>query len=264
MTKVHLKPTKKVTPLKAPSASSSTAAKIHMKKNKKVTVLKEPPATTFPTAAKIHMKKTKKITQVKAASASSAKVTAIASRSPIKENKSTKEETTPTSASPNSKGGSGGIGAPQRILNLVLSLETKYRNPSVDRAMIISMAGIKATTFPVTLSNLKKQGLIEYDKTSIRLTTKGREKATVVDIPDNESIQQELKAKHKLGGKQGKLFDMLLDGESHDRAHVAESVGYTNKATFAVALSNMKKMGIIEYDKHTIKLTDICFPFGRP
>ena len=256
MTKVDptKKKTKKVTPLKAPSPSTATAAKIHMKKTKKVTPVKKNVFPDLPFASN---------------SPSPIKETSKSSKTKTTTKKKMVTTPTKTATSPKGKGSGGsggGIGAPQRILNFVLSLEMKYGNPNVDRSMIVSMAGIKATTFPVTISNMKKQGLIEYDKTSIRLTTKGREeKATIVDIPDNESIQQELKVKHKLGsGKQGKLFDMLLDGKSHDRAHVAESVGYTNKATFAVALSNMKKMGIIEYDKSTIQLTDSCFPFGRP
>ena len=164
--------------------------------------------------------------------------------------------------SPGSSG--GGISAPQKILNYILTLEKTTGNPTVDRKMIATLSGVKSNTFPVTISGMKKKGLIEYSKDTMNLTDIGRAKANVTDMPDNSSTQEELKKKHKIGGKQAVMFDILLDGHEHDRAEIATKVGYTNKKSFAVALSNLKKTGLLEYDKTTIKLTDVCFPFGRP
>jgi Mn-dependent DtxR family transcriptional regulator len=41
--------------------------------------------------------------------------------------------------------------------------------------VILSNVGVKPTTFAVTLSTMKKHGLIEDDKDAIRLTAMGRE-----------------------------------------------------------------------------------------
>ena len=128
------------------------------------------------------------------------------------------------------------------------------------------MAGVKSNTFPVLLSGLKKKDLIEYpDKDTIRLTPKGKAQTDLADAPaDNQSVLADLKKQFLGGGKAALMFDILVDGRIHDRITLANTVGMTNKATLAVALSNMKKNGIIEYDRTTVQLTDKCFPFGRP
>ena len=78
-----------------------------------------------------------------------------------------KKKTTSAKQKVSSSGG-GNIsasGASQRILDLVLSIETSTKNPNVPRKMIASMAGIKSNTLPVTLSTMKKkQGLTSVDK----------------------------------------------------------------------------------------------------
>lgn len=51
------------------------------------------------------------------------------------------------------------------------------------------------------------------------------------------------------------LFDMLTDGRVHDRESVVDPLGFK---------SNLKKNGVIAYDKTTIHIADICFPYGRP
>jgi len=153
----------------------------------------------------------------------------------------------------------------QKILNYAFSIETLTGNKNVPRKQIASLSGVKSNTFPVTISGMKKKGLIEYDKESIWLTDKGRSNANPVDTPvDNSSTQADIKKKYKIGGKAALLFDACTDGRVHDRAALAASVGCTNKATLAVMLCNMKKTGIIDYDRTTVQLTDLCFPFGRP
>ena len=164
-------------------------------------------------------------------------------------------------------GAAGGVSAGRRILSCALRLEMTSGIQDAPRKQIAAMTGVKTNTFPVVLSGLKKKELIEYpDKDTIRLTAKGKAQADLADAPaaDNESVQADLKKQFLGGGKAAQMFDILVDGRVHDRLAVASTVGITNKATLAVTLSNMKKNGIIEYDRTTVQLTDKCFPFGRP
>ena len=193
---------------------------------------------------------------------------AKATKSPTKATPAAKKTTAKSSSS--NKGNSGNGGGPQKILDLALMLEGRLGTTDIPRQQLAAMSGVKANTFVVTISNMKnKQGWIEYDKDSIRLTDAGRAKARIVDegevMVDNETVQADVKKKFKLGGQPGLLFDALTDGRAHDREATAAAIGCTNKATLAVMLSNLKKKGIIEYDRNTIRLTDMCFAFGgRP
>ena len=159
----------------------------------------------------------------------------------------------------------GGTGGPQKILDFCLFLETRSGNPDVPRKQVLAASGVKSNTFPVTISGMKKKGLIDYDKDSIRLSDAGRAKANLVNVAaDNTTAQNDLKARFKIGGKALVLFDILSDGRVHDRASVVDSLGLKSKGSAAVLLSNLKKNGLIEYDKTTIIMSDIAFPFGRP
>lgn len=154
----------------------------------------------------------------------------------------------------------------QRILDCILAIEMQQKHHcSVPRKAIAACSGVKSNTFVVTLSMLKKQGLIEYDTDSIRLTDKGRDKANPCAVPlDNSLAQENMKLRNKLGGKALLMFEALLDGHVHDRVALAKKIGCTNKATLSVMLSNLKKKGVLVYDCTTIQLSDACFPFGRP
>ena len=156
-------------------------------------------------------------------------------------------------------------GAPQRILDCVLLHETMHNESNAPRQKVMSASGVKSSTFPVTISGMKKKGLIEYDKEFIRLTEEGRAQANPAAVPiDNKTAQDEIREKHKVGGKAALLFDILVDGCTHDRAEIQTAIGCDNKATFSVMICNLKKKEIIEYDKTTIRMTDLCFPLGRP
>lgn len=162
---------------------------------------------------------------------------------------------------------SKGPGGVQNILNFALFFEkTSGGSCNVPRKRLLTMSGVKANTFPVTLCNMKKKGLIEYNKDTVQLTKAGRAKAEpVTNLPtDNASAQKDIKIRFKISGKPAVLFDQLVDGRTHKREIVVGGLGFKSKNSAAVMLSNLKKNGIIEYDKTTIKLTDICFPFGRP
>ena len=163
-----------------------------------------------------------------------------------------------------SKGGGGS--AVQKILDFCLFLErcSGTFGAGAPRKQVLAMSGVKANTFQVTLSGMKKKGLATFDKDFIYMTTQGRAQANVADFAmDNGSVQEQLKKRFKIGGKAAALFDLLTDGLVHDRSSLLDGLGI-KKNTGAVMLSNLKKNGVIGFDKDTIKMTDMCFPFGRP
>jgi len=98
------------------------------------------------------------------------------------------------------------------------------------------------------------------------LTDDGRAKANISTnlITDNASAQEDIKERFKIGGKSAELFEMLRDGRVHDREYTLGSLGHKSKNSASVMLSTLKKYGVIEFDRTTIKMTDICFPYGRP
>lgn len=174
------------------------------------------------------------------------------------------KKSTPTKHSRSSAG--GGPPADKRLLSCTLSMEQASGSPDASREKVGALAGVKSSTLAVVLSKLKKQGLIEYTPTTIRLTPEGKTMADPGIAPmDNAAVQQDLKEKFALKGKAACMFDAMLDGKVYDRAALAAQVGITNKATLAVMVSNMKKKGAVDTpDSKTIQLSDLCFPLGRP
>lgn len=172
-------------------------------------------------------------------------------------------------SSPSKKGSPGRNGAsgPQRILDFIVAMEGKMNSKEIPRKMVMAASGVKKNTFPVTISGMKKKGLIQYDTKSIWLTQDGRAKANpdaVLETFDNESAQNDNIVRFKIGGKALSLFNEMRDGKEYDRVSLAAKVGITNKGTLAVLLSNMKKKGVFSVTKTTLQLSDINFPLGRP
>jgi hypothetical protein len=160
-----------------------------------------------------------------------------------------------------------GTGAPQRILDSVLMMEIKTKDSHVPRKVILSIVVVKPTTFAVTLSNMKKHWLIEYDKNTIRLTAMGRERAHATIMPLTTTRRRRRTWNAGTNSREDSpcgWLQALLDGRAHDRVATASMIGCTNKSTLAVLLSTMKKHRIITYDRTTIQLHDDAFPFGRP
>lgn len=161
---------------------------------------------------------------------------------------------------------SNGVSGSQKILDFCLFHEKRFKTPNANRKKALSSSGLKPNTFQVTLSQMKKKGLIEFDKDSVRLTEEGRAKANPeaeISSADNASAQKDIKARYKVGGKAAVLFDLLTDGQVHDRESVVGGLGL-KKNSAQVMLSVLKKHGIIEFDRTTVKMTDLCFPCGRP
>ena len=152
----------------------------------------------------------------------------------------------------------------QNVLNFALFFEQASTSCNVPRKRLLTMSGVRASTFLAILCNLKKKGLITYNKDTVQLTKLGRAKAKPVSaLPDNASAQKDIKTRFKLAGRAAVLFDQLADGNIHDRHAIVGGLGFQSKNSGAVMLCNLRKTGILDYDKTTVKLTDLCFPFGR-
>lgn len=140
------------------------------------------------------------------------------------------------------------------------------RNDSLARDQLSKGTGIAAKTVANNLIKLKQKGLVEYDATTVHLTSKGIEKAgPLASGPtSNEEIHERLKK--GLKGKQVKLFDLLADGGIHDRNVFAVELDFEDakKKGFKNLCSALSGKGLVEYpDKQTMTLTDTCFPLGR-
>ena len=83
------------------------------------------------------------------------------------------------------------------------------------------------------------------------------------DIPTtNKAHHENVKAQLKLKPKQTELFDYIQDGRTYQKAEVATAINLKMNSTFSNLLTSLKKIGVIEFDRTTIRLTDEMFPFG--
>jgi len=159
----------------------------------------------------------------------------------------------------------GEMGGSAKVLAVLASLRRKAGIVDAPRKQVAAMAQIKPTTLAVVISKMKQQDLIEYpSKDTVRITEKGLAMApTTADssstfefAADNSSVHDDIKKNYlKNGATKVRLFDALADGASHDKNEIMKAIGYENKASFAVLLSNIKKLGIVEYpDRQSVRL----------
>lgn len=154
----------------------------------------------------------------------------------------------------------------QRILDHCKALELQTGSPDIRRTTIAALCECQQKTFLKTITTMKmRQRLITYDKHFIRLTDKGRKRANGknASVLDDASLQAHLKKRHKLHGTSALLFDLLCDGQVHNRAAASVQNGITKMGALASILSSLKRKGILDYNASTVWLTDMCF-FGRP
>jgi hypothetical protein len=218
-----------------------------------------------------------------------------------KKKKNNNNNAPPRSSSTTTTRKNGIAGGPQRILDFVFFMENKLNTTDIPRHQVMAASSVKPITFPVTLSGMKKRGLIEYTKDTVRLTPEGRSQANRLasaatttagttdreqhhhggrtmmtmasttaqynhinsNITSNESAQDDIIKRYKIGGKALVVYNTLRDGRVHDRLTVMTQAGIP-KNTFAVMLSGLKMKQILFVDKTSLQLTDMSFPFGRP
>jgi hypothetical protein len=93
----------------------------------------------------------------------------------------------------------------------------RLKSPEIPRKMVMTVSGVKSNTFPMTLSTMKKKGLILYNKDSIWSTEAGHLKAcpdAIQDCIDNETTQEDIIKRFMIGGKALLLFNAMRDGKN--------------------------------------------------
>ena len=123
--------------------------------------------------------------------------------------------------------------------------------------------------FKKNLGLMKKAGLISYSGSRMELTNLGMEAIGYDDntAPATNEVFHAIIA-DILPNKQAKqIFEVGLDGNEHDKQKVAiNDLGLDPKklSGFNKNLSKLSTMGYLTKTKTTFKLTDKCFPCGRP
>lgn len=155
------------------------------------------------------------------------------------------------------------VGSKKKILMAIAGLRLTSGD-DVDRKTVQGIAGMKSKgSFDTTLLNMKKDGLIEYTTTTVRLTQAGLDElGDAAIIPaTNEGIQDALKDTIKQK-KSKEIFDILTDGKAYSKAEIAKKLGVEENKSFGTYLSALSKVS--EKVDGKIRLKDEAFPIGRP
>lgn len=139
--------------------------------------------------------------------------------------------------------------------------------PTRDQVQNFSGNAKTLAGFQKNVGNLKKKGYLVYTPgNTLELTEKGVNHVGDIDPSSltNEELHKSIK--EILGSpKAGELFDMLVDGNEHNRIEIAKEMGYDLKklSGYDKMLSKMSTLGFVEKTKTTLQLTDKCFLPGR-
>ena len=163
------------------------------------------------------------------------------------------------SAKKGSKSSTDGLSAKQQILKFAADAYCKG-GTSLDRDKLIVLTKLAGKTVMNNLSKLKKEGLIEYsDSKTICLTEAGVEyMGDQCKILTPEEIRAELM--EGLKGKPLRLYDLLKDGKTYLKDHVAKELDFEGKRQkgFQNLVGKLKSAGMVQYpDKDHISLTDL-------
>ena len=156
----------------------------------------------------------------------------------------------------------------QDILNAVARLEAAFDGmPPRDQVAII--AGYPNSLTPgcvKMLSTLKREGMILYDKTMIKLTPAGRKKTATVDnkVTTNGQFHDCIRELLSVP-KYRQAFEFLIDGSARSKEELADELGYPNCKTpgFMKMLSQIRKHAYVGGEKDVVQIKDEAFPFGR-
>lgn len=176
----------------------------------------------------------------------------------------TKAKKTNPKSSASGAGRSNNETASTRILK-ALAYEKSLGNDKADRDKIKKLAAMfNKKSFDTTILNMKNKDLVQYDATTLWLTTRGVETVghrAVAPPVDNVAMLEKLKDGVK-GKKPRDIFDILTDGRSHTRAELAVTMGLPGNKSFGTYVSALSK--VVERDGKKIRLPDLAFPCGRP
>ena len=154
----------------------------------------------------------------------------------------------------------------ERILHAIAS-RAVFGEEKCSRAMIMGLALItSAKSFSNILPDLKKRdGYVDYDANSIWLTEKGRNHVgpEALAVPENNDAMQAIIRSNTLNSKKAReIFDELLDSKWYTRDEIAAKMNMPKNKSFQNAVGSLSK--IVDKKGGKIRLSDICFPCGRP
>ena len=185
-----------------------------------------------------------------------------------KSNSPTKSSTAKKAKSTLSKGKSGGRGAgtaSDRILNAIAG-RTALKEERPCRRVVMGLAAMaNEKSFSTTILNMRNKGLVQYDRTSIWLTDKGKEHVgeDALAVPQsNDAMQERLREEQVKGKVPRMIFDILLDGKAYYRSDLAKLLNKEDNKSFGTYVSALSK--VTERVDKRIRLKDVAFPCGRP
>eukprot|EP00536_Pseudo-nitzschia_multiseries_P002980 jgi/Psemu1/184824/e_gw1.42.44.1 len=161
----------------------------------------------------------------------------------------------------------GLVRSQQKILNIIAVMMLQMGHTEVSRSLLAMQAKIALKSVNNILTKLKQQGLVTMKSGSVSITLEGIEQAESEGVMSatNREHQQSTMDAFKLKPKQRQLFEELSDGGVKTKKDVAEAIGTTNMKSFNNLLGPLKKLGILQYDRDTLSLTDHMFIIeGRP
>ena len=153
-------------------------------------------------------------------------------------------------------------------MNAVVRLEAAFDSmPPRDQVAIVAGYPNSLTPgFKKMLSNLKKEGFITYDTSTIRLTNKGRQEVGDVNnrVTTNKAFHDCIREMLAVP-KYRQAFEFLIDGKARSKLELAAELGYPNADTpgFKKMLSQIRKHAYVGGDRDFVQIKDEAFPFGR-
>ena len=167
------------------------------------------------------------------------------------------------------------------VANLILNALMELRALNItepSKVYIGLMSGYTNTQsagFVKQLSALKSDGMITLPNGKcISLTQKAVGMIPAVEAPKtNKEVQDRLRATLKAKSSKSKatrsdeVFEALQDGKTMTKKDLGTLMHYTNiqSAGFTKVLSQLSGLKLLEVvDKSSVRLSDICFPYGRP
>ena len=185
----------------------------------------------------------------------------------IKSNKSSKSSPAKTNKKAKaSRSSSNGKSSADRIMSAIASRHA-LGDTKPDRHVIMGLAAITSKgSYDTTLLNMKKkQGWVEYDKTSVWFTSAGQDRVgpDAIQVPqNNDAMQAKIRQDMIKVARSREMFDLMLDGAAYSKEELAESMGLPLNKSFGTYVSGLSKVYEKVGDK--IRLIDLCFPTGRP
>jgi hypothetical protein len=154
----------------------------------------------------------------------------------------------------------------QDIILGLLAESAGMGEESFPREHLTRGTGLADKTVRNNLTKLKAKGWVEFDSQVIRLTASGRASSGAMENVPMTNAELHERIKINLKGKPLELFELMQDGEVHEKDMLAQKLGYEDKMVkaFKNVISTLSGRGLVQYpDPSSAQLSDKAFRFGR-